>query len=339
MHRHQLYDSGGSGSLSRGSGDVQRLYYPPHSQSGSLMQQNLQQQPDSARSSVSTAGSTAPLTNPRRGRLPTPPPPPPPQEIPSSTAIEEAVEQAVSAYARHTLQQQYPNQQLNVVEALQDFWRDRYPPESGVGVTYESQAGYEPPYVCFVQLPGGACFATCSGSCASKAEARRSAAKVALMNSIFNDHPARRITREFIDRAVAEASTSAGGGGGAMEAGVDAFRLMLESNMGRTMLEFQEMMTLLHWNGSLRAMRQRNCTRSEVIAHYRERRLDDDMRSQMALDWIARERDRPGLLRRELTDSQEQLLNARLQGKELRFYKEKCDILALALSQCDECQA
>lgn len=33
------------------------------------------------------------------------------------------------------------------------------------------------------------------------------------------------------------------------------------------MLEFQELMTvfqLLHWNGSLKAMRERNCSRQEV---------------------------------------------------------------------------
>ena len=74
--------------------------------------------------------------------------------------------------------------------------------------------------------------------------------------------------------------------------GIGAFRFMLEANKGRTMLEFQELMTvfqLLHWNGSLKAMRERQCSRQEVVAHYSHRALDDDMRSQMALDWIARE--------------------------------------------------
>lgn len=59
---------------------------------------------------------------------------------------------------------------------------------------------------------------------------------------------------------------------------------MLKSNMSRTMLEFQELMTvfqLLHWNGSLRAMKDRNCSRQEVLAHYSDRALDDDMRSQV----------------------------------------------------------
>jgi hypothetical protein len=49
--------------------------------------------------------------------------------------------------------------------------------------------------------------------------------------------------------------------------GVAAFRFMLESNLDKTMLEFQELMTvfqLLHWNGSLKAMRERQCSRQEV---------------------------------------------------------------------------
>ena len=75
---------------------------------------------------------------------------------------------------------------------------------------------------------------------------------------------------------------------------------MLEANKGRTMLEFQELMTvfqLLHWNGSLKAMRERQCSRQEVVAHYSHRALDDDMRSQMALDWIAREQVTPNSLK------------------------------------------
>lgn len=118
--------------------------------------------------------------------------------------------------------------------------------------------------------------------------------------------------------------------------GIDAFRFMLESNKGRTMLEFQELMTvfqLLHWNGSLKAMRERQCSRQEVVAHYSHRALDDDMRSQMALDWIAREQESPGVISRELSSAERELEAARLAGRELRFPKEKRDILMLACSQ------
>jgi len=118
--------------------------------------------------------------------------------------------------------------------------------------------------------------------------------------------------------------------------GIGAFRFMLEANKGRTMLEFQELMTvfqLLHWNGSLKAMRERQCSRQEVVAHYSNRALDDDMRSQMALDWIAREQENAGALGRELRQAERELETARLAGRELRFPKEKKDILMLAHTQ------
>ena len=118
--------------------------------------------------------------------------------------------------------------------------------------------------------------------------------------------------------------------------GISAFRYMLESNLGKTMLEFQELMTvfqLLHWNGSLKAMRERQCSRQEVVDHYSRRPLDDDMRSQMALDWIAREQEIPGIISRELNLAERELEDARLAGRELRFPKEKKDILMLANSQ------
>ena len=102
------------------------------------------------------------------------------------------------------------------------------------------------------------------------------------------------------------------------------------------MLEFQELMTvfqLLHWNGSLKAMRDRSCSRQEVLAHYSNRALDDDMRSQMALDWISREQEAVGIISRELGNAEEELEGARLAGRELRFPKEKRDILMLAMSQ------
>ena len=118
--------------------------------------------------------------------------------------------------------------------------------------------------------------------------------------------------------------------------GIGAYRFMLVQSLGKTMLEFQELMTvfqLLHWNGSLKAMRERQCSRQEVVQHYSHRALDDDMRSQMALDWIAREQEIPGIIARELNLAERDLEQARLAGRELRFPKEKKDILTLASSQ------
>ncbi|XP_061709341.1 protein limb expression 1 homolog isoform X2 [Cydia pomonella] len=186
-------------------------------------------------------------------------------------------------------------------------------------------------------LPGGVCFGSFQ-NCPTKAEARRSAAKIALMNSVFNEHESRRISEHFIEKAVAEARASFAGDAAAHQdpsAGIAAFRFMLEANKGRTMLEFQELMTvfqLLHWNGSLRAMRERQCSRQEVVAHYSARALDDAMREQMAREWAAREREAGagGVIRAELARAERELRSARLAARELRFPKEKRDILTLA---------
>ena len=52
---------------------------------------------------------------------------------------------------------------------------------------------------------------------------------------------------------------------------------------------FWRLLILMHVDLLAQAMRERNCSRQEVLAHYSHRALDDDMRSQMALDWISRE--------------------------------------------------
>ena len=54
---------------------------------------------------------------------------------------------------------------------------------------------------------------------------------------------------------------------------------------------------------------------------------------QMALDWISREQEHTGIIISELEISQRELETARLAGRELRFPKEKRDILQLALTQ------
>ncbi|XP_011864767.1 PREDICTED: LIX1-like protein isoform X1 [Vollenhovia emeryi] len=267
--------------------------------------------------------------------------------------LREAVDAVVNSFAKHS--QGYGR--VNVVEALQEFWQMKQARgtelRNGALVIYESVPGANPPYVCYVTLPGGSCFGSFQ-NCPTKAEARRSAAKIALMNSVFNEHPSRKITDDFIEKAVAEArasfakptATSNGVGSQAQgssdekedpNTGIGAFRFMLECNRGRTMLEFQELMTvfqLLHWNGSLKAMRERQCSRQEVVAHYSHRALDDDMRSQMALDWVAREHESGGgIVAMELALAERELETARLAGRELRFPKEKKDILMLAHAQ------
>ena len=60
------------------------------------------------------------------------------------------------------------------------------------------------------------------------------------------------------------------------------------------------------------------------------------MRSQMALDWIAREQETPGAVKKELAEAEAELEQARIAGRELRFPKEKKDILMLAGTQMSE---
>ncbi|XP_077599660.1 LIX1-like protein [Stigmatopora nigra] len=258
--------------------------------------------------------------------------------------LKEAVEAVVRSFAKHT--QGYGR--VNVVEALQEFWQMKLSRgaelRNGALVVYEMVATSSPPYVCYVSLPGGSCFGSFQ-FCPTKAEARRSAAKIALMNSVFNEHPSRRITDDFIEKSVGEALASFNGNREEADnpnTGIGAFRFMLESNKGKSMLEFQELMTvfqLLHWNGSLKAMRERQCSRQEVLAHYSHRALDDDMRTQMAADWVNREQSVAGAVSRELAATQRELEEARLAGRELRFHKEKKDILMLAVGQLNAANA
>ncbi|XP_055056660.2 protein limb expression 1 homolog [Misgurnus anguillicaudatus] len=232
---------------------------------------------------------------------------------------------------------------LNVVELLHKFWEDKQVKnvmETESLVVYESIPSPSPPFICYVTLPGGSCFGNFK-YCYSKAEARRDAARIAFMNSTFNELPCRRITPEFISCSVKEAvSTTSGNITDASDpsTSIGAYCLMLELNTGRTMLEFQEIMTvfqLLHWNGSLKAFREMRCSRQEVILYYSQQRLNERTRSHMALDWLQKERQSPGLLSQELQVAVKELGEARRAGRELRFYKEKKEILSLALSHAN----
>ncbi|XP_056393534.1 protein limb expression 1 homolog isoform X2 [Hyla sarda] len=230
---------------------------------------------------------------------------------------------------------------VNVVALLQEFWEKKekrkavFPSESLVA--YESVPSPDPPFVCYVTLPGGSCFGNFQ-CCTSRAEARRDAAKVALINSLYNELPNRRITHEFIMKSVQEAVDSTSGNVDDADdpsTSIGSYNYMLEANIGKTMLEFQELMIvfqLLHWNGSLKALRDTKCSRQEVIAYYSQYSLDERMRSHMALDWIMKEEESPGIISQELQLALRELEESRKAGRELRFYKEKKEILSLALS-------
>ena len=76
---------------------------------------------------------------------------------------------------------------MNVVEKLQLFWQQKSsqgtPLRQGALVIYEGVPAIDPPYTCYVTLPGGSSFANFD-DCATKAEAMRSAAKIGLVNSV-----------------------------------------------------------------------------------------------------------------------------------------------------------
>uniref|UniRef100_A0A665WY82 Limb and CNS expressed 1 n=1 Tax=Echeneis naucrates TaxID=173247 RepID=A0A665WY82_ECHNA len=238
---------------------------------------------------------------------------------------------------------------VNVVAMLHNFWEQKQTIQlngafsdsdlsGGNSVSqaeslllYESAPSPGPPYICYVTLPGGSCFGNFK-VCDTQAEARRDAARVALMNSLVNELPCRRITTRFITQSLQQAAIDSVSIEDACDSGtsIGTYSLLLHSYIGRTMLEFQEMMTvfqLLHWNGTLKALRERQCSRQSVIAYYSQRSLDEYMRSSLALDWLGREQKSPGRLGEELQVAQRELVLARRQGIELRFYKEKTDIL------------
>merc|ERR1711915_1108377 len=100
---------------------------------------------------------------------------------------------------------------VNVVEKLQLFWQQKAnqgtPLRQGALVVYEGVPSTDPPYTCYVTLPGGSCFANYE-NCTTKAEARRRAAKIGLMNWLFNEHPSRLLTKEVVTRLVEEARQS-----------------------------------------------------------------------------------------------------------------------------------
>ncbi len=73
----------------------------------------------------------------------------------------------------------------------------------------------------------------------------------------------------------------------------------------------------------------------DVIHYYSQQRLDERTRSHMALDWLQKEQQSPGLLSQELQLAVKELGEARRTGRELRFYKEKKEILSLALSHAN----
>jgi hypothetical protein len=155
-------------------------------------------------------------------------------------SLDETISELVNNFARHSyLVQENGTLKSNLFDLLQDFWcmKLNEPSDNGgfCAPTQNSHIAYEylerpgAPYVCFVTLPGGACFATfqvifivtsvfihfgvaigiyssiflsLKKNSNTKLEAKKSAALISFMNSILNEHPLRRITHQFISESL-----------------------------------------------------------------------------------------------------------------------------------------
>ncbi|CAF0800797.1 unnamed protein product [Brachionus calyciflorus] len=262
--------------------------------------------------------------------------------------IHEAIEILINNFTRHPRLAHLSNDsKLNVFDVLQEFWHMKLtgslnseteslltPISQDNKILYEFLERPGQPHVCLCTLPEGACFATFQNSL-TKSDAKKSAALLALMNSIFNEHPLRRIDEDFIRKSIESASKDLPS---ACPLSLDLYKNFLKMCLDKTMLEFKQMMTifqLLQWNGSLKAMRERNCSLNDVIEFYKNFKIDETMRSEMSLDWIAREQKQPGLIENELEKVNNEIETSRLNGQEMRFLKEKRSILLLASYQFD----
>jgi len=220
---------------------------------------------------------------------------------------------------------------VNVKDTLSEFWIAKSAGRDGLSdIRYESETRRDGSCVCFVTLPGGSCFGSFE-ECRTTSEAQKNAAKIALVHSVFNDHVSRVITEKFIEEAVTEARKSSGEG----DPGIEAFRFMLSENLGKTMLEFQEIMavfSLLQWNGDLKEMADNKMSQKDVISQFSHKKIDKNMREDMASNWFKKEKSKPGTIAKELADIEIQLQTFRHAGQELRFCKEKRDIMMYAIN-------
>lgn len=253
-------------------------------------------------------------------------------------SINEAIEILINNFTHHPGLSQQNDSKINVFDVLQEFWQMKSSslnmPKEDLIPKYDFLERPGTPYVCFVTLPGGACFATFQGAL-TKHDAKKSAALIALMNSVFNEHPLRRMNEDFIQKSIENAQRDFPN---ICSISLQLYKRLLDMCLHKTMLEFKQMMSvfqLLQWNGSLRAMRDRNCQLEEVIEFYKNFKIDENMRSQMSLDWINREQQQPGIILNQMNLINQELEAARLSGQELRFLKEKRDILLLASYQFD----
>lgn len=163
---------------------------------------------------------------------------------------------------------------------------------------------------------------------------RQSAAEVALMNSIFDTCPSRRITAEFIQEAVEHVSFHQMANGPTY--GISGYQLALERMMDKTMMQYQEVCTvlqLLSWSGLMEAMRARSLSQDELIDYSIEAKIDGAFRSELTMYIMDKENENPGYLDKQLRQAESEMLQLRQAGKDLRFPYEKRIVCLMALDQ------
>lgn len=240
-----------------------------------------------------------------------------------------------------------PPSRVNVIEALETFWKKKLHNESTGVLSFANEAPIcytvepvtRPPFKCYVTLPNGCCFGNLLSECGGREEACRSAAHVAFVNSLYNELPCRKISDSLIETAVHEATVASSvvcGGNRSLE-GIDVFRSILESTRGKTMLDyaaFVNRLLAMHWSGTLQSMSRGGASRQQVLEAASSRHwFAEDRRSEMARRWIAVERRDPGTVDAELGRAESELESAQGRGRELAFPRLKRDVLRLAASQ------
>ncbi|GAV04179.1 hypothetical protein RvY_14494 [Ramazzottius varieornatus] len=288
----------------------------------------------------------------------------------------EAVGKMVDTYQHHMSQLQrckLDGNEIGPERSLEDYWkmkalsgqncetgdadgpqnsrRAARPSATHVEIEYEwisicDKSGREKDHACYLLLPGakGACFGPrtpLSGptdergiSRSEMKRIRQSAAEVALMNSIFDTSPSRRITAEFIQEAVEHVSSHQIANGHPY--GISSYQLALERMMDKTMMQYQEVCTvlqLLSWSGLMEAMRARSLSQDEPIDYSIEAKIDGAFRSELTMYIMDKENENPGYLNKQLRQAESEMLQLRQAGKDLRFPYEKRMVCLMALDQ------
>ena len=87
-------------------------------------------------------------------------------------------------------------------------------------------------FLCFAILPTGSCFGS-TEPCDSYESAQQSAAKVAFINAVMNEHPSRQVSESSIKEMIQSASFSFVDDPCDMRA-INAFQTLLHSHLGET---------------------------------------------------------------------------------------------------------